>query len=194
MRSAPLPIIRNGSNSRTELGRRSTCDCKNADTPEADPLRGELAVIDWLNYRLKLSSKFRAKKAIQGRYDDERGQLLGLRDAAVEISKLNAKEEMDLALINDEIAVLQTRYYCAVAIRRSIPLPERASPNWDVSKLRGVDILTTLGLSTMRSTIRRDFKESLDTWAPIVSLLVAVAALIVAAASVFINVYGRAGH
>ncbi|QAY96665.1 hypothetical protein CWB41_13785 [Methylovirgula ligni] len=143
----------------------------------------------WITYRLKLAKELRDLARVERSYEKDRKALLGAPNAAVETAKLSTQYDVDFDLSHETIALLQTRYFRAVAAERRIPLPGREGRFWQESKLVPDDILTAEGLGVMQQAVWRHRTEWLDSWAPGASVAFAGLALVLSFVSLLVSIF-----
>jgi len=92
------------------------------------------------------------------------------------IERLNANEQFEIGLIDDEIEWIATQALRSKSERYLLPWPEfdRESGDWIESHLTGKWHLSRGAMSDVRSQIRQEKKERFQNWQPWILLIIAL--------------------
>jgi len=82
-------------------------------------------------------------------------------------------ESFELDMINEEIAVLKTRYLRYRAEKKSLPIPQMNDKDglWETGHYTGRWYLTNKGITELLSLIRKDRKERMEIFSYWVAIL-----------------------
>lgn len=138
----------------------------------------------WAVYRWHLALLQRQSRASRRRYH----QLLKMSKSSDDRKRLESDAIREEEEFRDEIGALQHRYLVEKAQRHLIPLPDFDGSKdgvWEESRIDGKWRLTRTALTKLRSAIRAEQKETLESWSrgmaiviPVLSLVTTIIALL----------------
>jgi len=146
-------------------------------------------MIEYIKYYLNLTKLFKNKERIRVEYtnDIRRAKKEGKSKDSVEAMKHQLYFEIQV--IDEEISILVTNYLIRKANRRFIPIPSHDEFGiWEqCDNISNRYVLTNLGISNLRSSIRIEQKEQNEM---ILTILAALTGII-GAATGFVSILVR---
>lgn len=133
-------------------------------------------VLGCLKYRLGIRKLLRKKKKIYVSYLAELRKVKnngGLKD---DIDAIEASAAFENAMIMEEISILITNYYRALAAHYFLPMPPLEDEGvWEQCSITSYQwVLTNKGISELRSTIRKEKRERLELALTIIAMVTGV--------------------
>jgi len=142
-------------------------------------------MFDYLHYRFQLGKAYRSMNKVHIDYENDIKSLIRCNANSDDIESEKHRMWRDLQEFEEDISDIQTRYLMKIAKKRFIPTPDKKY--WQESKITGTHYLDHIGISELRSLIRKERKESLDIVIPWISAISTVISLIIGLLGVIIG-------
>ena len=123
-------------------------------------------MINYCRYRLKLQKFFNEKKKQQDLYSREIKKAHKQNKSPQEIHMIKHEEFYEVETIQEKIDILITNYLRNKANILFVPLPDYDDKKmWtECSMISQQKVLTTLGISTIKTAIRKEWKERTELY------------------------------
>lgn len=121
-------------------------------------------MIEYLKYRAKLTKLFRKKEDIRNAYADDIRKARKEGKPSDDIQSLEHSSYFEDSMVDEEISLLATDHLIRKARRRFVPIPSHeAEGMWEqCSNISNRYVLTSKGISALRSPLRKERKERVE--------------------------------
>lgn len=125
-------------------------------------------MIDFVKYRVALRRLVRQKEKICFAYAKQISEAHKERKKLDDIRALESSAWFEEQMLNEEISILATTYWISKATKHFITIPSRAEEGmWEqCDKISERFVLTSSGISVLRSSLRTERKERRDLILP----------------------------
>jgi hypothetical protein len=146
-------------------------------------------MIEYLKYRAKLAKLFRQKEAIRNAYADDIRKAQKEGKSREDIQSLEYSSYFEESMVDEEISILATDNLIRKARRRFVPIPShKADGMWEqcdtISKRY---VLTSRGISELRSSLRKEQKEQVELVVMILAILTGTVGAVTGLVAVIMN-------
>ncbi|MDF3129274.1 hypothetical protein P0Y35_08710 [Kiritimatiellaeota bacterium B1221] len=133
-------------------------------------------MIEHLKYKLELAKCFRQKEVIRKAYADDIRKALKDGKTGTDIQSLESGSHFEENIIDEEISILVTDYIIRKARRQFVEIPAHESEGmWEqCNKVSYRYVLTSKGISELRSSLRKERKEQVELVVMILTVLTGI--------------------
>lgn len=127
-------------------------------------------MINYIKYRRKLSE---LEKGLNKNYSDFRNELKKAKSneaSKEEIDYINSEYRFNHSQYENEMRRLTCTYFLNKARKNLIPIPDHSSEMWEDGEYQ--KILTVDGINKIRTELRKNKKEAIETYMPFFTLLI----------------------
>ena len=131
---------------------------------------------EYLKYRSKLAKLFSQKESIRNSYADDIRKAQKEGKPRDDIQSIEATSYFEETMVDEEISALATDYLIGKATRRFVPIPSHETDGmWDkCNAISNRYVLTKLGISELRSSLRKEQKEQVELVVMILAILTGI--------------------
>lgn len=131
---------------------------------------------EYLKYRAKLAKLFSQKEAIRNAYADDIRKAQKEGKSRDDIQSLEHSSHFEESMVDEEISILATDNLISKARRRFVPIPSHETEGmWDqCDTISNRYVLTSKGISEVRSSLRKEQKEQIELAVMILAILTGI--------------------
>ena len=133
-------------------------------------------MIEYLKYRAKLAKLFRQKEAIRNAYADDIRKAQKEGKSREDIQSIEHSSYFEESMVDEEILILATDHLISKARRRFVPIPPHETEGmWErCDTISNRYVLTSKGISDLRSSLRKEQKEQVELMVLILAILTGI--------------------
>ena len=132
-------------------------------------------MFNYLKFRSALKKLSTQKEKIEEAYSKDIRKARQEKKTRDEIGGIISGEMFEAGMVQEEIDILITNYLRAKANRLLVPIPEYDKKMWtECNKISQQKVLTTRGINTLKSAIRKEYRERFELPSIVATLLIGI--------------------